>query len=213
MDTIWTLKETSPVYGMPKPESLSGERDRYHVLHGISWEQYEALLGVFGDKAGLRLTYCEGTLELMSPSWNHEYIKKTLARLIEVYALDRGIELEAYGSTTFRNKATQRGGEPDECYVLGRRLKDLPDIACEITLTSGSIDKLDVYRGLGIPEVWFWKQGRVRVFRLGTEGYAERERSEFLPDLDFEALGRFVEMMNQTQAVRAWRDWLGRQGR
>ncbi|HEX2570366.1 MAG TPA: Uma2 family endonuclease [Polyangia bacterium] len=213
MDTTWTLKESSPAYGMPKPENLSGVPDQYHVLHGISWQQYEALLGIFGDKAGLRLTYCEGTLELMSPSWNHEYIKKSLARLIEVYALDRGIELEAYGSTTFRDEATKRGGEPDECYVLGRRLKNRPDIACEITLTSGSIDKLDVYRGLGIPEVWFWKQGRVRVFRLGSEGYVERERSELLPDLDLEALGRFVEMNSQTQAVRAWRDLLGRQKR
>ena len=46
----------------------------------------------------------------------------------------------------------RRGVEPDECYCLGT-LAEIPDIAIEIALTSGGIDKLEVYRGLQVPEV------------------------------------------------------------
>ena len=42
----------------------------------------------------------------------------------------------------------------DECYCLGE-LTEIPDIALEIAITSGGIDKLSVYQGLGVTEVWF----------------------------------------------------------
>jgi hypothetical protein len=43
---------------------------------------------------------------------------------------------------------------PDECYVLGRELldDDFPDIALEVVISSGGINKLEVYRGLGVRE-------------------------------------------------------------
>src|SRR5262245_1860672 len=93
--------------------------DRFFVLNGVSWEQYEALCAAFEDQAGLRMTYCEGTLELMSPGPTHESVKTTLARLIEAYADEMQIALNGYGSTTFRKRARKRGLEPDECYLIG----------------------------------------------------------------------------------------------
>lgn len=49
--------------------------------------------------------YLEGTLEIMSPSPEQEVDKTTIARLIEIYALKRDIDLTGYGSTTFRKPA------------------------------------------------------------------------------------------------------------
>ena len=40
--------------------------------------------------------------------------------------------------------------------------------------------------------------------------YHARARSEFLPELDFKVLARFVRQSNQTRAVRGFRDHLRR---
>jgi Uma2 family endonuclease len=88
--------------------------------------------------------YLEGTLEIMSPSPEQEVDKTTIARLIEIHALERDIDLTGYGSTTFRKPAQERGLEPDECYCFGQ-LKEFPDIALEVIVSSGGIDKLSIY--------------------------------------------------------------------
>ena len=84
---------------VPPPGPTAGAdpaADQRIILHGVSWERYEALLAVLGDDApGVRVTYLEGELELMSPSRSHEAIKKMFARLIETFARAMDIELEA----------------------------------------------------------------------------------------------------------------------
>ena len=142
--------------------------DQRVYLHDIDWQGYEALLALRGEQCGARVTYLQGELELMAPSINHELCRKTLARLLEAYAEERGIELNGYGSWTVKNADKKRGFEADECYVVGLRneLPDLPDIAVEIVWTSGGIDKREGYRGLGVPEVWFWKKGTLQFFLL-----------------------------------------------
>ena len=77
-----------------------------------------------------------------------------------------------------------------------------------MVLSSGGIDKLAVYSGLGVPEVWFWRGGRFQIYHLDADGYAPRDRSAFLPDLDLALLASFVGAPKQNQAVRAFRDLL-----
>ena len=67
-------------------EADSREVDRFVVVHGVSWEQYETLRAALDDIPGLRMTYLEGALEIMSPSSRHEHIKKMVARLVECFA-------------------------------------------------------------------------------------------------------------------------------
>lgn len=189
------------------PETDAQDEDQRVVIHGVTWQQYETLRDALDDIPGLHLTYLEGALEIMSPSRRHEHIKKLLARLIEIHALERDLHLNGYGSTTFHRAARERGLEPDECYCLGE-LKEVPDIALEVVLSRGLVDKLAVYAGLEVPEVWLWKDERLLVFRLGPDGYTPRERSEVLPDLDPGALANFVKLPDQTDAVRAYRDHL-----
>jgi Uma2 family endonuclease len=88
-------------------------------LHDIAWEDYETLLAIRGERAGLRITFLKGELELMSPSVTHEGWKIRLGRLLEAWAEDRGVELEGFGSWTVKSQAVERGAEPDECYLIG----------------------------------------------------------------------------------------------
>ena len=87
-------------------------------------------------------------------------------------------------------------------------LGEVPDIAIEIAITSGGIDKLSVYQGLGVTEVWFWQNNQFILYRLQQEAYQQVSRSEFLPDLDLVLLSQFVNYDNQTEAVIAYRDAL-----
>ena len=186
------------------PKTLEPATEQRLILYDVTWEQYEQLSDMFVDEFP-RMTYLEGTLEIiMTTSPEHERLKKIIARLIETYAVERLINLNGYGNTTFRHEAVRRGAEPDECYCLGL-LAEVPDIVIEIALTSGGVDKLDVYRGLQVPEVWFWANDGFSLYRLRESGYELISSSEFLPELDFSVLSQYVGSDNQTQAVIAYR--------
>jgi Uma2 family endonuclease len=179
--------------------------DQRVTLHDVPWEQYEALLAVRGESPNPRMTYLDGTLELMSPSIDHELLKKTLARLIEAWADERDLPLRGFGSWTVRKKAKKRGAEADECYsVGGPRRPERPDLAIEVVWTHGGIDKLEVWRGLGVREVWVWEDDRLDAYVLGKAGYERRDRSTVLPELDLALLARLA-LLDQPDAVRALR--------
>ncbi|WP_437679825.1 Uma2 family endonuclease [Sorangium sp. So ce131] len=195
--------------------AAGGAEDELVVVHDVSWEAYETILAALGDRAGVRATYCEGTLELMSPGGPHEGRKKLLARLVEAYAEEAELPLSGYGSMTVRRRFAQRGVEPDECYVLGT-VEDggIPELAIEVIEKSGTIDKLSVYAGLGVPEVWFFKKGKLSIHLLGPEGYMEAGRSRLLPGLDVTDLAELMQREgDQTTVVRAWRAKLRERGR
>ena len=181
------------------------EIDQYVLLRGVTWEDYERLLAVRGESSVPRMTYLDGELELMSPSTSHEWRKTLIARLLEAWAEESDIDLNGYGSWTVRKKPRKRGLEPDECYILGTRKKPRPDLAIEVVISSGNLDKLDVYSGLGVPEVWFWQRDTIEIHVLRGKGYEKVARSELLPTLDFALPSRFVDHPQQTQAVREYR--------
>jgi len=181
------------------------------LINGVTWKDYVILREAL-DTPGLRMTYCEGTLELMSPSLAHEVDKKSIARLVELYAFLRRLRLNGYGSTTFRRQAKERGAEPDECYCIGRVLKDegqFPDIVLEVIHTAPLLDKLHVYIGFGVPEVWLFKDGAFEIYRLAGDHYDRVERSRFLPELDFALIARLAACEDQQDALDELRRLLG----
>ncbi|MBK8975856.1 MAG: Uma2 family endonuclease [Planctomycetes bacterium] len=190
---------------------LSSSVDHRIVLRGATWADYERLLEIRGEWAGLRITYLEGTLELMSPSLDHEVLKTLIGRLVEAWADETDVELNGCGSWTIRSRPKARGVEPDECYVLGAEPPERPDFAIEVQWSRGGIDKLEVHRGLGVPEVWIWIDGRIHVHALRGEHYVEIPHSELLPTLDLAKLATFLTDTNQSRAVRAWRESLRRE--
>ncbi len=137
------------------------------------------------------------------PSPEHEIMKTMLGRLIELYSIETNTRLYGCGSTTYRKKAKERGLEPDESYCV-ETLKEFPDFAIEVIVTSGSINKLDVYQGLDVPEVLFWQDGRLFLYHL-REKYELIERSEFIPDLDIDLLVRCASIPDQYDAVLEFR--------
>jgi Uma2 family endonuclease len=181
------------------------DRDHLVRLHDISWAQYETILAIRGDRSHPRIAYLEGELELMSPGRSHEAIKKRIARLLEAWAEEAGVDLEAFGSWTVKDELVQRGVEPDECYVVGVREAAVPDLAIEVVWTSGGLDKLSLYAPLGVREVWTWQAGALTVHALHKGAYVRAARSHLLPSLDLDLLLRFVDEPNQTAAVRAYR--------
>jgi Uma2 family endonuclease len=183
--------------------------DQRVVMHGVPWSHYEALLDLRGEASSPRVAFLDGALELMTPSKDHERNKSYVGCLLEAYALERGIDLSPYGSWTLKSAPRQSGAEPDECYIVGSdQDRERPDLAIEVVWTSGGIDKLEVYARLGVPEVWFWKAGRIEVHVLRGVRYETTTRSALFPDLDVELLASFLDRPTALQAVRAFREAL-----
>ena len=180
------------------------DSDQRVILSGMDWWQFEAFLAIRGDRAGVRVTYLEGELEIMSPSRTHETLKKLIARLLEAYADETGLVLEGYGSLTMRNAPRLRGIEPDECYAVGAA-KESPDLAVEVIWTHGGLDKLNVYRGLGVREVWIWKKDDLKAYELRDGAYVEISESVVIPALSPSFIAGFLDCEAQTEAVRKLR--------
>jgi Uma2 family endonuclease len=195
---------TAPVLGTPL---RSDDPDQRVILNGIDWWQFETFLAIRGDRAGVRVTYLEGQLEIMSPSRTHEELKKLIARLLEAYADETGLIFQGYGSLTMRNAPKLRGLEPDECYAVGGR-KECPDLAVEVIWTHGGLDKLDVYRGLGVKEVWIWKKQELVAYELRGNACIEISQSVVIPGLAPSFIQRFLEDEIQSEAVRKLRNAL-----
>jgi Uma2 family endonuclease len=186
---------------MPGLESAPEEQRM--LLHDVSWKEYVILRELF-DRPGLRMTYLQGALELMAPSAEHELWKKNIARFIELYAYLKNIDLYGYGSTTFKKEAKARGAEPDECYLVGKKLDDFPEIVLEVIHTAPLLNQLDVYAGMGVSEVWVFKDGRFSLYALdlAASQYIEISRSRVLPDLDFALVARYAVRPDTPQALR-----------
>jgi Uma2 family endonuclease len=197
-------------------ESDMGQNDdpeERFISSGVSWENYEALLAKLEDNLHYRVTYLDGILEIVSPSIRHEKIKTNLGMLLERFFYNKRIRFIPMGSSTFRNKAKKAGAEPDECYCIDEE-KNVPDLAIEVVLTSGSVTKLEIYQRLGVTEVWFWERNEFKLYHLrdssqkekatvypNTYGYEQITTSEILPQLDISLLERCISISDSLQAI------------
>lgn len=181
-------------------QSKDFESEQIFLVNNISWNQYENLLQFLGDSAGIRVQYWEGNLAIMSPSRRHEFDKKIIGMLLETYFFGKKIRFYPLGSTTFKNKIIQKGIEPDQCYCLHIN-KDIPDLAIEVIVTSGGIDCLAIYQGLGVREVWFWEKEKLSVYVLENETYIQVQQSVLLPDLDLDLFANYISYDEPFDAV------------
>jgi Uma2 family endonuclease len=193
------------------------------LLRNVSWRFYETCLAEIGDRA-VRLTYHRGSLEMMSPSKEHERCKRAMGRIIEALTEELNIPIQSVGSTTWRRKELECGLEPDECYyvehesaVRGRDEWDTatdppPDLAVEIEISKPAVDRMAIYAGLGIRELWRYDGESLSVWRLETGNRYERSaRSLSFPFLPLEEVSRFMAARNQTDEttwIRSFRAWV-----
>jgi Uma2 family endonuclease len=174
------------------------------LIDGLSWREFKIAEQLL-DRPGVRLSYLDGILEIQKmPGRPHETVKKRIAALVEIYLEWASIDFTPTGSMTLENPEGHVKREADESYELGQN-RPRPDLAIEITMTSGGINKLDAYQRLQIPEVWFWEKGNLSLYSLTPNGYQPVQNSIVLPDLDIDLLGHCITLSSHTQALKTFR--------
>lgn len=173
------------------------------VTMRVDWAGYEALLAVRGEKRRPRMAYLDGAVELMTTSVHHERLKFLLGRLLERYMIALGREVYALGETTQREKVKEAGLEADESYALDPT-SERPDLALEVVWTSGVVNKMEIYRRLGVREVWVWKKGVLDVHHLRNGVYIRGEASELFPGVDLAFLASFLDQPAGTSTIAAF---------
>jgi Uma2 family endonuclease len=192
------------------------------LLSGVSWPTFEALLAE-NDCRGTRFTYDRGYLEIMSPSSEHEWMKRLLGRMVEALTEELGVAVKSGGSTTLKDQLKDRGLEPDECYYVANEprmrgrsydpaVDPPPDLAIEVDISRSSLDKLPIYADFGVPEVWLYDGSSLRVFQLQSDGgYAQQDHSPAFPFLPLRELTRFLDrrtMSDETTWISSFRNWV-----
>jgi len=181
------------------------------ILRDITWEQFKGIEAQLKDNRSVRLSYLLGILEIMSPVGPlHEYVKRTLSYLLEAYMKFLGMRFYGKGGFTLEESG-YASGTLDESYCIGIN-KETPDIVIEIIVTSGTINRKELYKPKRVPEVWFWKSDTIRIFHLNASGeYEEVSRSSFFPNLDPNVLLQYIAMPDQYDAVQDFERFI-RQG-
>ena len=192
-------------------------------VNNVAWADYEQLMDDLRGNNSVRVYYDHGRMEIMSPLRKHEAPVGIIARLISVLSDELEIDIEPLGSTTLKSEMQEQGAEPDDSFyvqnaaaVIGKDDLDLahdppPDIVIESDLTSSSLDKLPIYAGLGVPEIWLISKRQVRVLVLTGNQYQDAVKSSVFPFLPAETLTEFISQgINEgaTAAARAFREWV-----
>ena len=157
------------------------------LLRPATWEQFKTLQNYFEQWGGARVTYLDGTIQLMTISLEHESRKSHVSRLLESFLIEEDIPCFFHGSATLESEIKKAGKEPDESYCFHTQ-KKYPDLAIEIAITSGGIDTLEIYRRWKISEVWIWQSDALHIFRLVGGKYMAATKSGHFPTLDLALL-------------------------
>ncbi|MEH2118015.1 Uma2 family endonuclease [Nostoc sp.] len=171
--------------------------------HGLTWEQFKAIQASFENVPGVRLFYCEGILEIVSIGKPHEAIKCLIAALLITYFEVKGIEFFPSGSfSQIIPKIVEYQADLSYCFGTD---KAVPDLCIEVVITSGSPIKLQKYKLMLVPEVWFWEDGTIEVYRLREQEYEKVVNSELLGELDLSLLNHCLFISSPLQAIREFR--------
>ncbi|MCF2147195.1 hypothetical protein IQ276_012210 [Desmonostoc muscorum LEGE 12446] len=77
----------------------------------------------------------------------------------------------------------------------------------EIIVTSGTINRKELFKPKKVPEIGFWKSDQIKIFRLNAAGeYEEVNRSGFLPNLDPALLLKYIAHPDQYDAIAEFVD-------
>jgi len=179
---------------------------RVHM--NVDWQGFETLLALRGERHRPRMAYLDGVVELMTTSFDHERINGILRFLIGAYMVELGIVFGSYGEWTLKAATEEAGVEADECFQIGpdQSRDRWPDLAIEVVWTHGDMNKLEIYRRLGVLEVWIWEDGKITVHALVGDRYRSQPTSTLLPQLDLALITRLVQTSASTsEAVVALR--------
>jgi Uma2 family endonuclease len=202
---------------------LTAQRADRVLLYNIDWQQFENLLKDLGDRRSARIAYDDGTLEIMTPLPEHEYYKQAISIIVEDAAEVLELDYECLGSTTWKRELKKAGIEPDNCFyfqneprIRGKLIFNLdrdppPDLALEIDITSKSLDRFPIYARLGVPEIWCYESGALKIYILENDDYEEQSTSIAFPCLNIPEIPRLIENyrgQGRRAFRRAIREWV-----
>lgn len=183
------------------------------VMCGISWPTYKAIMAEVDDNRIWRIAYDQNILELRMPSLKHEGPKGLLESFVEAAADELEIELLKAGALRLEREDLTRAIEPDSCFYIQHeadfRSRDTitlpqdppPDLAIESDYTSSSINKLDLYAAMGVPELWRFSKGILEIYHLQAGHYQMADTSLAFPDLPVASIPNLIEA-SKTQGQR-----------
>lgn len=184
------------------------------TLQPVSWQRFEAILTELGDRRSSRIAYANSVLEIMAPSPEHERSKVFIADFVKALLKSQKRRWESLGSTTFKQERMLSGIEPDDCFyiqnyqaVIGKDRLDLsidppPDLAIETDVTSKT--ELDAYRALGVPELWIYGKGSLKINLLVNGEYVESQISQIFPNVAVtELIPRYLQRAKQVGMSQA----------
>ena len=175
----------------------------------VTWQQYQALLDDLGEtRRTPHIHYYNQTLDIMAPLPEHERSIVLIADLVKIILRVQQRPWESLRSTTFKREGLA-GVEPDDCFyiqhqsaVIGKDRIDLaidppPDLAIESDVTSKT--QTAAYEAIGVPELWIYDAGNLRIFHLQAGKYIEMETSPTFPDLPIK--GMTSQVLQQAKAI------------
>jgi Uma2 family endonuclease len=187
-----SIRQKKELQMLIKFKQLDVQPGQRILLKDVSWQQFEGILEELGEKRASRIAYDKGVLEIMSPLPEHEINKVFLTNFVEVLLEELDIEFLPLGSTTFKNQLMSQGIEPDNCFYIqneaairGKDRLDLtidppPDLALEIDVTSRTHP--NIYEALGVPELWCFERGKLKINLLQDGKYIESSSSGIFPN-------------------------------
>ncbi|MEG4806973.1 Uma2 family endonuclease [Microcoleus sp. F8-D3] len=194
------------VQTIDNPTTSPAAEQRF-TWRGLTWHQFKAIQAGFEDVPNVRLFYCDGVLEIAGISKPHEATRCLIAALLINFFQFNRIQFFPSGSYSqiVEGKVEYQA---DLSYCFGTD-KDVPDLCIEVVITSGSPIKLQKYRLMGVPEVWFWEDGTLELYHLREEGYDRIASSEILPELDLSLLKRCILFASPLDALEEFSRGMG----
>lgn len=199
------------------------------TFQDVSWDEYEELLEQVGEAPGLRISYDNGSLSVMTISVEHEKYSEFIKSLMASLRVRLRLNILAFGSATMRKPKRSAGHEPDSSFyvqsaaLIGNRIDvdfetdPPPDVVVEIDVHHDSRSRFRMYARLGVPEIWRYDGHEMTIYHLENEvveskaRYIEHESSAALPMLTAQLLSGMLERMRnegELTALLAFEEWL-----
>ena len=175
------------------------------IFHDADWDSYQRFKKFFENEGYGRVSYCDGTLEIMgNESQPHEIVCRIIGFLISQFAISQGREVYSTGSALIGSKQKDAGKNPDESFWFDRDPVESegPDLVVEVVLTTEAISKQKFYAKFDVPEFWIWEEEKITVYLLksGGKGYKKSKTSRVFPDLDMKLMERCSNMASLSKA-------------
>ncbi|TAF98286.1 MAG: Uma2 family endonuclease [Oscillatoriales cyanobacterium] len=208
-----TLCSLLCLFFFSQADVLEGSQIRYRTSFGYNRIICQTLLRKsyvtnqtscrdLGESRAARFAYDNGTLEIMTPLPEHEYYKETIGDTVKDIAEVLEQDYASLGSTTWKREIQKAGVEPDNCFyfqnepkIRGKLQFNLeqdppPDLALEIDVTSKSLSRFPIYARLGVPEIWCYDSGELKIYQQEIPELIEQNR--------------YSGRLSLRKAVRAW---------